>query len=117
MLAVTVTPGGSPALRELPSPTAPPGGLLVRVLACGLCGSDVEKLRPGGAAAGTVLGHEITGVVVAGALPEGTRIAPAHHLPRGARACCLRGHQPLCPALVAGALPPGGFFRPTAPPQ
>ena len=67
MLAVTVTPGGSPALRELPSPTTPPGGVLVRVRACGLCGSDVEKLRPGGAPAGTVLGHEIAGVVVDGA--------------------------------------------------
>ena len=71
MLAVTVTPGGSPALRELPSPTAPPGGILVRVRACGLCGSDVEKLRPGGAPAGAVLGHEIAGVVVDGALPAG----------------------------------------------
>ena len=91
MLAVTVTPGGSPALRELPSPTAPPGGILVRVRACGLCGSDVEKLRPGGAPAGSVLGHEIAGVVVGGALPAGLRIALAHHVPCGACARCRAG--------------------------
>ena len=114
MLAVTVTPGGSPALRELPSPTAPPGGVLVRVRACGLCGSDVEKLRPGGAAAGSVLGHEIAGVVVDGALPAGLRVALAHHVPCGACASCEAGHEPLCPAFVASALEPGGFCELTA---
>ena len=114
MLAVTVTPGGSPALRELPSPTAPPGGILVRVRACGLCGSDVEKLRPGGAPAGSVLGHEIAGVVVDGALPAGLRVALAHHVPCGVCSRCLAGHEPLCPAFVASALEPGGFCELTA---
>jgi L-iditol 2-dehydrogenase len=114
MLAVTVTPGGSPALRELPSPTAPPGGILVRVRACGLCGSDVEKLRPGGAPAGSVLGHEIAGVVVEGALPAGLRIALAHHVPCGDCAFCLSGHEPLCAAYLASALEPGGFCELTA---
>jgi L-iditol 2-dehydrogenase len=114
MLAVTVTPGGSPALRELPSPTTPPGGILVRVRACGLCGSDVEKLRPGGVSAGTVLGHEIAGVVVDGALPAGLRVALAHHVPCGGCAQCLAGHEPLCPAFAASALEPGGFCELTA---
>jgi L-iditol 2-dehydrogenase len=114
MLAVTVTPGGSPALRELPAPTAPPGGVLVRVQACGLCGSDVEKLRPGGAPAGSVLGHEIAGVVVDGALPSGLRVAVAHHVPCGTCRLCRAGHEPLCPAFVASALEPGGFCELTA---
>jgi L-iditol 2-dehydrogenase len=114
MLAVTVTPGGSPALRELPSPTTPPGGILVRVRACGLCGSDVEKLRPGGAPAGSVLGHEISGVVVDGALPAGMRVALAHHVPCGTCARCRAGHEPLCAAFVASALEPGGFCELTA---
>jgi L-iditol 2-dehydrogenase len=114
MLAVTVTPGGSPALRELPSPIAPPGGILVRVRACGLCGSDVEKLRPGGAAAGSVLGHEIAGEVIDGALPAGMRIALAHHVPCGECGFCLAGHEPLCPAYVASTLEPGGFCELTA---
>jgi len=114
MLAVTVTPGGSPALRELPSPTAPPGGILVRVRACGLCGSDVEKLRPGGAPAGSVLGHEIAGEVVGGALPAGLRVALAHHVPCGVCARCRAGHEPLCPAFAASGLEPGGFCELTA---
>ena len=114
MLAVTVTPGGSPALRELPSPTTPPGGVLVRVRACGLCGSDVEKMRPGGAPPGAVLGHEIAGEVLDGALPAGLRVALAHHVPCGDCPRCLAGHEPLCPAFIASALEPGGFCELTA---
>ena len=48
MLAVTVTPGGSPALRELPSPTAPPGGVLVRVRAVGCAGATSRSCGPAG---------------------------------------------------------------------
>jgi L-iditol 2-dehydrogenase len=86
----------------------------VRVRACGLCGSDVEKLRPGGAVAGSVLGHEIAGVVVGGALSAGLRVALAHHVPCGTCASCQAGHEPLCPAFVASALEPGGFCELTA---
>ena len=114
MRAVAVTDGGLPALRELPEPALEPGGVLVRVRYCGLCGSDAEKLVPGGAAAGSVLGHELSGVVVAGALPAGTRVAVAHHVPCGACAACASGHEPLCPSFGASALVPGGFCELTA---
>ena len=43
---------GQPRLADAPAPAEP-----MRVLACGLCGSDVEKI--GVAPAGTVLGHEV----------------------------------------------------------
>jgi threonine dehydrogenase-like Zn-dependent dehydrogenase len=49
--AVVLDAAGQPALAELPEPQG--DGELVRVLACGLCGSDVEKL--GRAPSGTVL--------------------------------------------------------------
>src|SRR4051794_32398350 len=114
MLGVTVDRRGSPALRELPEPEAPPGGVLVGVRFCGLCGSDVEKLRPGGVAAGSVLGHELAGVVLAGALPAGTRVAVAHHVPCGTCAQCRAGHESLCPAFAASSLEPGGFCERTA---
>jgi L-iditol 2-dehydrogenase len=114
VLAVTVRSDGSPDLCELPVPPTPPDGVLVRVLACGLCGSDVEKLARGEAGAGTVLGHELTGEVVDGSLPVGTRVALAHHVPCGACALCLGGHEPLCPSFVASRLEPGGFCELTA---
>ena len=43
--AVVVGQDGEPALADVPEPDGP--GELVRVLACGLCGSDVEKLVAG----------------------------------------------------------------------
>lgn len=114
MLAVTVTRDGSPDLCELPAPATPSDGVLVRVLACGLCGSDVEKLARGEAGAGAVLGHELTGEVVDGVLPIGTRVALAHHVPCGTCALCRSGHEPLCPSFSASHLEPGGFCELTA---
>ena len=55
MRAVVVGQDGEPALADVPEPDGP--GELVRVLACGLCGSDVEKLVPPTPA--HVLGHEV----------------------------------------------------------
>ena len=45
MRAVVLDADGLPGLAEVPDPAGP--GDLVRVLACGLCGSDVEKLGRG----------------------------------------------------------------------
>lgn len=57
---------------ELEDPTPAPGDLVLRVRACGICGSDLKThtLLP----AGAVLGHELCGDVVAvGAGVEGWR--------------------------------------------
>jgi L-iditol 2-dehydrogenase len=95
--AVALDAGGEPRLVEI---AAPDDGL--RVLACGLCGSDVEKI--GRAAAGTVLGHE---VVARG--PDGRRVVPIHHLPCGACERCRDGHESTCDAFAAATVVPGGF--------
>jgi L-iditol 2-dehydrogenase len=81
---------------ELPEPDSP-----LDVLACGLCGSDIEKL--GHAPAGTVLGHEV--VVRA----EGRRLALVHHRPCGECERCLAGHETTCERFSARTIVPGGF--------
>jgi L-iditol 2-dehydrogenase len=50
---------------EVPTPACPPDGLLLRVLACGLCGSDLRTLRNGHhrVTLPFVIGHEISAVV------------------------------------------------------
>ena len=55
------------SVDEVPVPEAAPGGMLVRVLACGLCGSDLRTIRSGhrSIALPWILGHEICGEVVA----------------------------------------------------
>jgi L-iditol 2-dehydrogenase len=98
--AVALDSEGRPELVDLPEPDG--AGLLVRVRACGLCGSDVEKL--GRAPAGTVLGHEI-----AGELENGDRVTVVSHVPCGTCARCRAGHQSTCGEFRASRVEPGGF--------
>lgn len=102
MRAVALDEAGTPALVDVPEPEGP--GELVRVLACGLCGSDVEKLRP--EFAGEVLGHEIVA-----STDDGRRIALIHH--RGCGECerCRAGHESTCKAFSAATITPGGFVE------
>jgi threonine dehydrogenase-like Zn-dependent dehydrogenase len=72
------------------------------VLACGLCGSDVEKL--GRAAPGSVLGHEVAGV-----LENGARVTVMHRVPCGTCERCLAGHQSTCGEFRELRIAPGGF--------
>ncbi len=57
-------PGAPLELAELADPVAGPGELVIRVKACGICGSDLHaagrnfRMPPG-----TVMGHEFSGVV------------------------------------------------------
>lgn len=100
MRAVVLDPDGLPELVDMPEPSGP--GLLVRVRACGLCGSDVEKL--GRASPGTVLGHEI-----AGELENGSRVTVMHRVPCGTCDRCLAGHQSTCGEFRELRIAPGGF--------
>ena len=98
MKAVVVSPEGNPELADV----AEPDGDTLRVRACGLCGSDVEKLGPG--AAGLVLGHEVVAETDAG-----QRVALVHHLPCGECERCLAGHESTCERFRAATIVPGGF--------
>ena len=100
MRAIVLDEAGLPVLTDVPEPDG--AGLLVRVRACGLCGSDVEKL--GLAPAGTVLGHEI-----AGELENGDRVTVVSHVPCGTCERCLAGHQSTCGEFRASRIEPGGF--------
>jgi L-iditol 2-dehydrogenase len=97
--AVVLDEQGQPALADVAEPDGE--GKLVRVLACGLCGSDVEKI--GATPAGTVLGHEVVGEA------DGRHVALVHHLPCGECDRCVAGHESTCDAFRAATIVPGGF--------
>ena len=97
MRAVVLDAEGQPRLVDAPAPPDP-----MRVLACGLCGSDVEKI--GLAAAGTVLGHEVVALHA-----DDGRVALVHHLPCGKCERCRAGHESTCEAFAAPTIVPGGF--------
>ncbi len=104
---------GDVRVEEAPVPVPGPGEALVRVEACGVCGSDalrwyVERKAP------AVLGHEPAGVVVAvGAGVEtvavGERVFVHHHAPCTACEECRRGVWSSCATWKRGQLDPGGF--------
>jgi L-iditol 2-dehydrogenase len=98
--AVVLGVDGEPRLADVPEPEGP--GEAVSVLACGLCGSDVEKL--GIAPPGTVLGHEVVALT-----PGGRRVALVHGLPCGDCARCRAGHESTCEAKRTRTIAPGGF--------
>lgn len=102
MRAVVLGPDGEPRLADIAEPDGP--GALVRVLACGLCASDVEKI--GSAPAGTVLGHEVVAETA-----EGRRVVLVHHQPCGECERCRAGHESLCPAFADPTIRPGGFAQ------
>ena len=100
-------------IEERPVPRIGPGELLVRVIASGICGSDVmEWYRLDRAP--LVLGHEIAGEVVAvgegvGQHKVGDRVAVAHHVPCNTCHYCLSGNHTVCDTLRRTNFDPGGF--------
>ena len=87
-------------LAALPEPDGK--GELVQVRACGLCGTDVQKI--GRAAPGTVLGHEVVAEQ-----EDGARVALVHHLPCGECERCRAGHESTCEQFPRPTIVPGGF--------
>ncbi|MAT08437.1 MAG: zinc-binding alcohol dehydrogenase [Chloroflexi bacterium] len=104
-------------LQELAVPEVEPGGLLVKITAAGICGSDLHfyrgHLKPGNWTGDplnrpTIIGHESTGIVAKlGAevntdslgrdLKEGDRVAYTYFFPCLKCYNCLRGQLNTCP--------------------
>jgi L-iditol 2-dehydrogenase len=99
--AVALDAAGAARLVDVPEPEG--AGRLVRVRACGFCGSDLEKLGDT-ARAGAVLGHEI-----AGELEDGTRVTAMHRVPCGRCERCRAGHGSTCAEFAQLRIEPGGF--------
>jgi L-iditol 2-dehydrogenase len=113
MRAAVHAGAGEIRLETRPAPAIGPGEILLRVRGCGLCGSDLAKLR-GPAPRPTVLGHEVVGEVAGigpgvQGLASGERVVVAHHVPCMACHYCRRGSPSMCRAFRASNLDPGGF--------
>lgn len=101
-------------LEELPKPVISDRDVLLKVKACGICGSDLmEWYRV--KRAPLVLGHEVTGEIVqvgkdVSNLSEGDRVFAIHHVPCGTCSHCLRGSETACATFQAvNNFEPGGF--------
>lgn len=88
-------------------------GAIVKVLGCGLCGSDIVKFIHKIAKNGTVLGHEIVAEVVDinsdTSFKIGDEIVTSHHIPCGECVYCKHGNVSMCKHFKSTNIRPGGF--------
>lgn len=113
-------------VEEVPIPDVPKRGLLLKVHACGLCGSDLRTLRSGHrkVAFPWIIGHEISGEVVEvgdkyqGPWQEGDLLAVGPLAYCGVCDFCVSGRYELCENYreIAQAWP-GGFAEYIAIPE
>ncbi len=100
-------------LEEMPTPRIGSGEVLVKALACGICGSDVlewYRIKQ----APRVLGHEMAGEIAAVGegvtrFRVGDRVFASHHIPCNTCHFCLGGHHTACETLHTTNYEPGGF--------
>lgn len=100
-------------LEEMPVPDIHPGEMLVKIMASGLCGSDMlewYRIKK----APIVLGHEIAGEVAAigegvTEFAVGDRVVVSHHVPCNTCRYCLAGAHTVCETLHTTSFDPGGF--------
>ncbi len=100
-------------IEGMPVPKIGADELLVKIMACGICGSDVMewyriKRAP------LVLGHEATGEIAevgdgVKRYKKGDRVFVSHHVPCNTCRYCLSGHHTACETLHKTNFYPGGF--------
>lgn len=100
-------------LKDIPKPKIGSKELLIKILASGICGSDVMewyriKKAP------IVLGHEITGIVAEAGkeiknYEPDDRVFVSHHVPCNSCRYCLGGYHTSCETLHTTNFYPGGF--------
>ncbi len=109
-------------IETVPVPEIGAGEVLVRVAACGVCGTDLKKIHYGLVPPPRIFGHETAGTIVAigdGVMDWkiGERVVVNHHVPCLSPDCffCNRRAYSQCPiykktGTTAGFEPSGGGF-------
>ena len=107
-------------VEEVPVPQVKEGEVLIKVVACGVCGTDIKKIFHRYVEPPQILGHELAGTVVAVGRGVtkwkiGDRVMSFHHIPCGNCFYCERRLFSQCKqykttGLTAGFTPNGGGF-------
>lgn len=100
--------------EDRPIPSIGEDEVLIKMHACGLCGTDIHKVLDQKVPPQTVLGHEVSGEIikVGGKVEDyqvGDRVFVAHHVPCFTCHYCKRGSYSLCDQFKQTNLDPGGF--------
>ncbi|MBQ4115389.1 alcohol dehydrogenase catalytic domain-containing protein [bacterium] len=88
-------------------------GAIVKVLGCGLCGSDIVKFKHQIVKDGAVLGHEIVATIEEidseTSFKVGEKIVTSHHIPCFECTYCKHGNFSMCEHFKETNIIPGGF--------
>lgn len=100
-------------VEEFPKPEIGKGEILIRVMASGICGTDVVEWYRRDKVP-LVLGHEVAGEVVEignglRGYKKGDRVSVSHHVPCYDCHYCRMGHETVCDTLRSTKFYPGGF--------
>lgn len=114
MKYILLKPTGEVAVEESSPPVLRKGDILVEMKACGLCGTDIEKMQGRYVASQPVLGHEASGIAAdvgadVDSFKVGDRVFPHHHVPCYECHLCRHGSETMCPHYRTSNLDPGGF--------
>lgn len=94
-------------IKEVDRPVGDGKNVIMKVVACGLCGSDVHSFWPNEKMAGMILGHEFCGTVedpgARNDLKKGDRIVGMEINPCGECEYCKSGRDNLCVQLNVNA--------------
>ncbi len=107
------------SLVKIDKPELKNNNAIVKVLGCGVCGSDLLKLDRSLVSEGTVLGHEMVGVITEISdelaakyqVKTGDRIVSSHHVPCGHCDYCLNKQESLCLEFKNTNFKPGAFCQ------
>ncbi|MBB6143335.1 L-iditol 2-dehydrogenase [Silvibacterium bohemicum] len=107
-------------VETVPVPEIGRGEVLIRVAACGVCGTDLKKIHTGSHSAPRIFGHETAGTIAAVGegvrnFAVGDRVMVFHHIPCGHCYYCRKKTFAQCPVYkkvgcAAGFEPSGGGF-------
>src|SRR5499427_8138684 len=107
-------------VEEVPVPEVRDGEVLIKVAACGVCGTDIKKIFQRYVEPPQILGHELAGTVVAlgrgvTKWKLGDRVMSFHHIPCGECFYCRKRLFSQCQqykttGLTGGFTPNGGGF-------
>ncbi|MEM0364139.1 MAG: zinc-dependent dehydrogenase [Candidatus Nitrosocaldus sp.] len=113
MKAVLIESNGV-SIKDIPMPNVGEGDILVKMHACGLCGSDIEKVYGRYGVVSRRLGHEPAGEVVAvGSRVKGIRVGDRvfvhHHVPCYSCYYCNHGDYTMCEHYQRSNIEPCGL--------
>ena len=102
------------SINEIENPTLSSGDILVQMHACGICGSDLEKVFGEYGQPSMRLGHEPAGIIIdvssdVTEFKKGDRVFTHHHVPCYSCHLCKHGNETMCSKYYETNLSPCGL--------